>query len=69
MLAHDELQLLLEHHHVQIYPLVKAAHLMREALRGTQRHSVVLGGTQWHSVALRGTLLLGDLARLSSPRT
>ena len=42
MISHDKLQLLLEHHHVQIDTVVKAAHLMRDALRGHQRSSEVI---------------------------
>jgi hypothetical protein len=52
MISHDKLQLLLEHHHVQIDTVVKAAHLMRDALGGTQRHSEALRGTRRHSTAL-----------------
>ena len=36
---------------------LRQVHLTRDALSGTQWHSVALSGTQWHSVALSGTQL------------
>ena len=40
--------------------MLRLVHLMREALRGTQRHSEALRGTQSHSEPLRASQSLSE---------